>query len=138
MTNTNIATLRDYLKTELAAATALSSVGSWRNGQPLVLPTAPFGWVRALGGAKEPSAYSTKKVLNNFEIVVVCKNADVDTAEDSALALEKAIEDLIDADSTLGGYVSAAWVSNRESQQWNEGRACFSAWKVTVSSWAFS
>jgi hypothetical protein len=138
MTNTNIATLRDYLKTQLAAAEGLSSVKSWRNGQPPVLSTAPFGWVRALGGAKEPAAASTKKVMNGFEIVVVCKNGDVDTAEDTALAYLKAIEDLIDADPTLNSQVSAAWVSNRDSEQWNEGRAHFAAWKVTVSSWTFN
>jgi len=138
MTNTNISTLRDYLKTQLLAASGLSSIKVWKNGQPPVLPTAPFGWVRALGGGKEPAAYSTKKVMNTFEIVVVCKNGDVDTAEDTALAYLKAIEDLIDADPTLNGQVSAAWVSNRESEQWNEGRAHFAAWKVTVSSWMFS
>lgn len=138
MANVNIQVLRDYLKGELAAASALSSVKSWRSGQPLVLPAAPFGWVRAVGGPREPASASTKKVSTSFEVVVVCKNADVDKAEDQALVLELAVEDLVDGDPTLGGQVSACWVSNRESQQWNEGKACFSAWRVTVSSWTFN
>jgi hypothetical protein len=124
MVNVNIQVLRDYLKGELAVAACLSSVKSWRNGQPVVLPAAPFGWVRAVGGAKEPASAGSKKVSTSFEVVVVCKHGDVDVAEDQALALEKSVEDLVDADPTLGGYVSAAWVSNRESQQWPEGKAC--------------
>jgi hypothetical protein len=132
----NIATLRDYLKTQLAADSTLSALRkSWSNGQPVVLPSSPFGWVRALGGAREPGVSGSKKTVNSFEIVVVVKDADVDEAEDRALAYLKAVEDLVDADPNLAGQVSSAWVSGRESQQWDDGRAHFSAWKVTVTTW---
>jgi hypothetical protein len=131
----NIKTLRDYLKAQLLVASGLSDIKVWRNGQPVVFTSAPFGWVKAKGGMKQAGVMGAKKTVNTFDIVIVTKNVEVDKAEDDALTYLLAVENMVDADPTLNGQVSAAWVSSRDSEQWNEGKTCFSAWKVTVTSW---
>jgi len=125
-------TLRDYLKTVFTEAESLSTVKSWHNARPSVLPGSPFGWVRPLGGANEPG------VTGCFEVVLVVKSGNWNSAEDSALGLEAAVTALVDADPTLNSQVQYAYVSRMESLQFTEENISFSAWKITVSTWRFS
>ena len=131
-------TLRDYLKTQLAAASGLTTVKSWSNAEPRVFPGSPFGWVRPLGGAVEAGIVGSRKTIDNFEVVVIVKSGNTDKAEDDALGFKEAVETYLASDPTLNGQVSSAHVSARESYQVNDTNASFSAWKVTVTTWRFS
>ena len=131
-------TLRDYLKTVFTEAESLSTVKSWHNARPSVLPGSPFGWVRPLGGANEPGVTGSRKTTDSFEVVLVVKSGNWNSAEDSALGLEAAVTALVDADPTLNSQVQYAYVSRMESLQFTEENISFSAWKITVSTWRFS
>ena len=135
---TTTKTLRDYLKTQLASASGLTTVKSWSNAEPRVFPSSPFGWVRSLGGPVEPGIVGSRKTFDNFEVVVIVKSGSTDKAEDDALGFKEAVETALNADPLLNNQVSSAYVSNRESYQVNDLNNSYSAWKVTVTTWRFS
>ena len=140
MTTIDKKVLRDYLKTIFANSASLTAVKTWHNARPVTsnLPSSPFAWIRPLGGDKQPGVTGSRKTTDGFEVVLVVKSGNWNTAEDSALDLEKAVEIIIDADPTLNGQVQHAYVSRTESLQFTEENVSFSAWKVTVTTWRFS
>lgn len=139
----NIKTLRDYLKAKLLKTNGLGEIKVWHNAKPTVFQSTPFGWVKAKGGPKTHSNNGCRRTINTFDIVIVTKDADIDKAEDTALAYMALIEKMIDADRNFDGKVADAWVSNREdlkdseTASWGK-RTSFAAWKITVTSWKYN
>ena len=129
---------REYLKTIFKNQTCLSGVKTWLNAQPRTFPSSPFGWVRPLGGQVEAGTVGARKTFDSFEVVVVVKSGNPESAENEALNLKEAVEEAVNNDPLLSGLVSSAYVSNRESYQLNDVNDSFSAWKVTVTTWRFS
>src|SRR5512143_3516752 len=114
----DVPSIKTAILAKLTAATDLSSIKTWLKAEPAPAryPTSPFGIVEWAGGPRNPEA-GTKKIVDNFYIVIVKKSADPDGNEDAVIALCKSAEEALEADPDLNSTTFDSWVSNREVQK---------------------
>ncbi len=134
----DVASIKTAILAKLAAAADLVSIKTWLHAEPAPVrhPTSPFGWVEWAGGPRNPEA-GTKKVVDNFYIVIVKKSTDADGNEDAVITLCKAAEDALEADSQLAATTFDSWVSNREVQKGPAGDYEIAAVRITLSTWRY-
>ena len=135
----DVASIKTAILAKLAAAAGLASVKTWLKAEPAPAryPTSPFGIVEWAGGPRNPEAAS-KKVQDNFYIVLVKKSSDSDGNEDAVIALTKAAEDALEADPELNSTTFDSYVSNREVQKVPAGDYEIAAVRITLLTWRFA
>ena len=133
------ASIKTAILAKLAEAPELASIKTWLHAEPAPVryPTSPFGWVEWAGGPRSPEA-GTKKIVDNFYIVIVKKSADPEGNEDAVIALCKSAETALEADATLGGTTFDSYVSNREVQKVPAGDYEIAAVRMIVTTWRFA
>ena len=124
---------------KLVSAADLSSIKKWLKAEPIPTryPTSPFGWVEYNGGLREPSS-GTKRVNDDFFVVLVVKSADPDNNEDTAMGLAKAAEAALETDPQLSSTTFDSYVSNREKQKVFASDYDIVAIRLTVHTWRFA
>ena len=100
-------------------------------------PTSPFGWVEWAGGPRKPEA-GTKKIVDNFYVVLAKKSTDSNGNEDAVIALCKATETALEADPQLNSTTFDSYVSNREVQKVPAGDYEIAAVRITLTTWRFA
>ncbi len=135
----DVASIKAAILAKLAAAEELASVKTWLHAEPAPVryPSSPFGWVEWAGGPRKPEA-ATKKIIDNFHVVIVKKSADSQANEDSVIALCKAAENALEADPELGGATFDSYICNREVQKVPAGDYEIAAVRLTVTTWRFA
>lgn len=132
----DVASIKTAILAKLAAAVDLASIKTWLKAEPSPsrYPTSPFGIVEWAGGPRVPEA-GTKKIVDNFYVVIVKKSSDADGNEDAVIALCKAAEDALEADPQLSGATFDSYVSNREVQKVPAGDYEIAAVRITLTTW---
>ncbi len=135
----DVASIKAAILAKLTATAGLSSIKSWLHAEPppIRYPTSPFGWVEWAGGPRNPEA-GTKKIADNFYVVIVKKSADSEGNEDAVIDLCKSAEDALEADPELNSTTFDSFVSNREVQKIPSGDYEIAAVRITVSTWRFA
>ena len=135
----DVASIKTAILSKLAADADLSSIKTWLKAEPAPAryPTSPFGIVEWAGGPRNPEAAS-KKVQDNFYIVLVKKSSDSDGNEDAVIALTKAAEDALEADPQINSTTFDSYVSNREVQKVPAGDYEIAAVRITLLTWRFA
>ena len=135
----DVTSIKAAILAKLAAATGLASVKTWLKAEPAPAryPTSPFGIVEWAGGPRVPEA-GTKKVVDNFYVVIVKKSSDSDGNEDAVIALTKTAEDALEADPQLNSTTFDSYVSNREVQKVPAGDYEIAAVRITLLTWRFA
>ena len=132
----DVTSIKAAILTKLKAAVDLASIKTWLKAEPAPAryPTSPFGIVEWAGGPRNPEA-GTKRIVDNFYVVIVKKSADADGNEDSVIALTKSAEAALEADPELNSTTFDSWVSNREVQKIPAGDYEIAAVRITLTTW---
>ena len=135
----DVASIKTAILAKLAAAADLASIKTWLKAEPAPAryPTSPFGIVEWAGGPRAPEAGS-KRVQDNFYVVIVKKSSDSDGNEDAVIALTKAAEDALETDPQLNSTTFDSYVSNREVQKVPAGDYEIAAVRITLATWRFA
>ncbi len=131
-----ILAIKTAVKSILADA-SLGQVSKWLSAEPppSAYPGLCFGWVEWNGGPIVQANFDRKKVVDEFLIVVITKNADTDQAESDGLALAEKAEALFSADRKLGGAVTDSLIVLREKQKVFDRKFSVNAVRLTLQTW---
>ena len=132
----DVPSIKTAILAKLTAAVGLASIKTWLKAEPAPArhPTSPFGIVEWAGGPRNPEA-GTKRIVDNFYVVIVKKSADADGNEDAVIALCKSAEAALEADPELNSTTFDSWVSNREVQKVPAGDYEIAAVRITLTTW---
>jgi hypothetical protein len=132
-TKLTTAEIKSAITDALTDSASLAAVKKWLQAEPSPTryPAAVFGWVEWEGGPANPES-STKKIVDNFFVVIVRKSVDSETNENEIIGLADEAVAALEAEKTFGGKCFDSWVSNREKQKVFQGDYDLVAVRLTL------
>lgn len=103
----------DLLK---ADGTLAAAIKEWCFGVPVKFERYPLVYVKWVGGPVKPVTMAKEVYEARWHIVVVDRHYDEDVAEKAVMDYSVKIDDVLDANPTLGGTVDECYVERVESE----------------------
>ncbi|MFQ5712381.1 MAG: hypothetical protein ACE5OY_08995 [Candidatus Bathyarchaeia archaeon] len=133
MTSPDYKAIANKILDLLKADTTLSAaVKKWCFGIPVRFDLFPLVYVKWVGGPVEPGTAAKEVYEIRFHVAVIDRHHDEDVAEKTVMDYSVKIDDVLDANPTLGGNVDDSWVERIEAEATAMGDYAVSGVRFTL------